>query len=425
LKKLSRKWYLDYKDLERFIEELKRTGVTPAEAAASECYDYGLVNAYAEYEDERQAAGWMDFGSMVAEAITLLEDPAFRKKWQYEYVLVDEAQDTDDQQFRMLQLLSEKHGNVLVVGDANQCIYGFRGAVPENLARFQKWFPGGKYFYLGRNHRSTRAIVRFIRENAPKDTPKELLDKMLAARDVEGKPIELKMYWNENDEAESAIALANQNPTASIILARTNAWLGLLQAFCDANNVRYHLLGQEDFWKRNEILKAGALLRSFLHLDLPRAMDAVIGQLRRNYEVDDRTNQDNWAVENILRLADISKKHSSAREFANYLNRMAHRRNIVQGITLGTVHAAKGGEWKNVFIVGVRADLMPHKKAENLLEEERIWFVAISRAIDELRISWTGTPSPYLRRYLSADILAQLQKQAESVEKIQKQHSLF
>src|ERR1700679_3165454 len=104
-------------------------------------------------------------------------------------MIVDEAQDTDDLQWRMMQLMTCKHGNITVVGDPNQAIYGFRGAKPENITNFQQWFPKGRTLYLGRNYRSTRRIVQFIRENAPRDTPKELLTRMVAARNVEGAPI--------------------------------------------------------------------------------------------------------------------------------------------------------------------------------------------------------------------------------------------
>jgi len=205
--KLCKKWKLDYKEFDSFIEQMRRTAVTPIQGIACGEHDYGKVSAYAEYERERAAGGWMDFTSMLCDAISLLENnPQARARQQVRYLVVDESQDTDSVQFRLAQLLTEKHGNVTFVGDKNQCIYSFRGATPENIDRdFHKWFPNGKRLFLGRNYRSTETITNFVRENAPEDTPKELLDRMQAVRNVKGAPIGLKMYWTDDAEAECAL----------------------------------------------------------------------------------------------------------------------------------------------------------------------------------------------------------------------------
>ena len=92
-----------------------------------------------------------------------------------------------------------------------------------------------------------------------------------------------------------------------------------------------------------------------------------------------------------------------------------HRRNDPKGVSISTVHQAKGGEWKNVFVIGANAKGFPHVKGDPK-EERRIYFVAISRAIDMLRISFSGTPSPYLRRYLPDTILDKLREKAEEVD---------
>jgi len=103
---------------------------------------------------------------------------------------------------------------------------------------------------------------------------------------------------------------------------------------------------------------------------------------------------------------------------------MMHRRNDPKGVSISTVHQAKGGEWKNVFIVGANAKGFPHAKGDPL-EEKRIYFVAISRAVDYLRISFAGTPSPYLRKYLSDEILDALREKAKEIDRLQTQHKLF
>jgi superfamily I DNA/RNA helicase len=422
--KLVRKWGLDYKELDHFIAQMRRANISPTECIESGEYEYGMASAYVMYENERRAGGWMDFDSMLADAVQLLEKPSVRARWQPKYLIVDEAQDTDDCQWRMMQLMAEKHGNITVVGDPNQAIYGFRGAKPENITNFDQWFPSGRKYYLGKNYRSTQTIVRFVRENAPEDTPKELLDRMTAAREEKGAPIGLKMYWSDDAEAESALALAQNDPLNSIILARTNRMVGLLERLCNQYNVRYHLMGKTGFWKQNEIHKAVDAMKSYPTLSAAQACGLVLPALESKYAVEDRTERDNDALENLKTLQIIGKDFNSARDFVIYANKMMHRRNDPKGVSISTVHQAKGGEWKNVFVIGASAKGFPHPKGD-MMEEKRIYFVAISRAIDYLRISFSGSPSPYLRKYLPEEILDKLRDHAEEVDKLQSQHKLF
>ena len=327
-------------------------------------------------------------------------------------------------QWRMMQLMCEKHGNITVVGDPNQAIYGFRGAKPENITNFAQWFPNGKNFYLGRNYRSTQTITKFVRENAPEDTPKELLDRMVSARAEVGAPVGLKMYWTDDAEAESALKLAQADPLNSIVLARTNRMVGLLERVCNRYSVRYHLLGKTGFWKQNEVRKAVDALKVYPTSTTEAAFGFVLPALQARYAVDDRTERDNDALENLQVLRLIGKDYKMCKEFAVYANKMMHRRNDPRGVSISTIHQAKGLEYKHVYLIGANAKMIPHPKGDPL-EEKRIWFVAISRAVDHLRISFAGTPSPYLRRYLTEEILDKLREKADEVEHLQEQTKLF
>jgi superfamily I DNA/RNA helicase len=370
------------------------------------------------------ADGLITGNSMLADAVQLLEKPDVRARWQPKFLVVDEAQDTDDCQWRMMQLMAAQHNNITVVGDPNQAIYGFRGAKPENITNFNQWFPGGRKYYLGKNYRSTQTIVKFVRENAPEDTPKELLDRMVAARAEKGAPIGLKMYWTDDAEAESALALAKKDPLNSIILARTNRMVGLLERLCNRHKVRYHLMGKTGFWKQNEIRKAIEAMKDYPNLSTEAAFNLALPDLEAKYAVADRTERDNDALDNLKVIRLIGKDFRTAREFTIYGNKMMHRRNDPKGVTISTVHQSKGGEWKNVFIIGANAKGFPHTKGDPK-EEKRIYFVAISRAIDNLRISFSGTPSPYLRKYLTDEVLDKLREHAEEVDHLQEQHKLF
>ena len=424
MSRLTRKWGLDYKELDTFISRMRRSYITPQDAAETGEYGYGHCAAYAEYEKERNEGGWIDFDSMLCDAVKYLEVPQNRARWQFQYLIVDEAQDTDDLQWRMMQLLSEEHGNITVVGDPNQAIYGFRGAMPENITKFEKWFPKGRYYYLGRNYRSTQTIVNFVRRHVPRNCPKELRDQMLAARNTVGVPISLKMYWSEDDEAESAIKLAQADPLNTIIISRTNRFVGMLERICNRHKIRYHLLGKTGFWKQTEIRKAVDQLKKFESRSISMAMGFVMPHLKSRYAVDDRTERDNDALENLQTLEIIAEDFSGTAEFCTYANKMMHRRNDPKGVSISTVHQAKGGEWKNVFIIGAKQGCMPHKNGD-ILEEERIFFVAISRAIDRLRISFAGTPSQFLDRDLTEEIKDKLREKAAEVDKFECQDMLF
>ena len=422
--KLVGKRGVDYKELDGFIAKMRRANISPEEAIETED-NYGMACAYAEYERTRRQEGWMDFDSMLRDAVNLLDgNMQARARWQPRYLIVDEAQDTDDVQWRLMQLMSEKHGNITVVGDPNQAIYGFRGARPDNITNFQQWFPTGRKFYLGRNYRSTETIVNFVRENAPADTPKELLDRMRASRGDRGSPIGLRMYWSDESEAESALTLSQKDPLNSVILARTNRTVGLLERLCNRYNVKYHLLGKSGFWKQNEIRRAIDALKDYPTMSAEAALNLVLPSLESKYAVDDRTDKDNDALENLKVLRLIGKDFRTAKEFCTYANKMMHRRNDPKGVSISTVHQAKGGEWKNVFVIGVSAKGFPNPKGDPQ-EERRIYYVAISRAIDRLCISFSGTPSPYLRRYLTEEILDKLREKAEEVERLETQTKLF
>jgi superfamily I DNA/RNA helicase len=424
--KLIRKWHVDYKELDAFIARMRREYITPEDA--KELESYGMARAYGEYEKERAKDGWMDFDSMLCDAVVLLEkNLQLRARWQVKYLIVDEAQDTDDLQWRMMQLLTEEHGNITVVGDANQCIYGFRGAKPENIgANFGNWFPNFKSFFLGKNYRSTRNIVRFVRENAPKNTPPELLERMVAARDVDGALVALKMYHNEDDEAESALKLAQADPTNSVILARTNRTVGVLERLCWEHSLRYTLAGKTGFFKRNEVRKAVEALKPYGHLKPDAAFKAVLPNLLSKYEVADRTDADNEAVRNLTSLQTMAtSKFARTSEFILWATKAMHHRNDAKGVTISTIHQSKGGEWDNVYLINCRDGMMPHKNAESTTEEHRLFFVAISRPKNMLRISFAGTPSLFLRRYINDDMLETLLSRAGEVDKLVEQQKLF
>lgn len=436
-----------FEEVRAFISKWKRQRILPRAVEEHEEADELFIRAYEKYEKLLHDGGMLDFDDMIARAVDILEaNDEVRKRWQFKWVMCDEAQDTDNLQFGLLQLLSESHGNVFVVGDFCQALYAFRGAHPDNLINFSNWFPGAKTIILPENYRSTPEIVDFSKKNAP--LKNELTENIRTANRSSNLPIEFRMFSGPTEEAESTLAQANNDPGNSAILARTNQQLGIYETLCLAHNVKFHLLGRSGLWNKAEVktlvnlaayCMAGPqpekyseqLLHPYCrHIraqPAEQALKLIISHARLEelYSNEDYDENENFAVSNIRTVADIAKRFRTLGEFLNHARKAAHAsRKTKNAVTLSTVHQAKGLEWQNVFVVGVQERKMPHERGD-LEEEKRIFYVAISRAAKRLRLSFAGTPSTFLSAYLTPEIRQQLHQNAQTVEKINRQTELF
>lgn len=434
----------DFDAARNYISRHKRARISPKQAL-DDCGPWKNPNfalTYQTYSRLLREAAILDFDDMILNAVELLEIPEVQERWQFKWVLCDEGQDTDDLQFSLLQSVSAQHGNIFCVGDFCQALYGFRGANPKNLLRFDTWFPGAKTLYLPTNYRSTQRIVSFCRSNAP--IQNDLTDQM-RTDNPEGAAVEFRMYDCSNDEAENVLAAAESDPGRSAILARTNSQLGLFESLCTERSVKFYNLGKTGFWHQTEV-KQVVHLADFLlsphgpkgyshELVLPlratirsmsgsAAVYSIIDRanLESLYSSDDYTEDDNFAVLNLRSLVRIAERFRSLKEFLTHAHKASHAsRKSKTAITLGTIHAAKGLEWDNVFVVGVQVDILPHKKGD-LEEEKRIFYVAMSRAAKRLQITWAGTPSEFVVPHLTPEIKTKLRSNQQRLEK---QESLF
>lgn len=415
LAKLSRKWHVDFRDLVKFISSMKHRATSPSDSQFHG--SIRLAKAYNEYEQERNRAGWIDFEDMLMDAIKLLSDPCVRARYQFKFIMIDEAQDSDVCNWKIAELVSEKHGNILAVGDVKQAMYGFRDAVvhfDEYMAR--RWQT--KVLHLSTNYRSTSPLIRYMNTHYPLYGP-----PMIAARTSDGPIPEYKKFASDFDEAEEALAIASKNPENTAILARTNRLLAPLESTALEHGLKYHLLGRSGFWVQREIRKVIEKLSPFGGMPIETALNIVLPEIHKHYEVEDATAEDNSAIENLKALREIAaRKPQPTSEFISYANRCANVKKK-GGITLSTVHQAKGREWGTVIVIGTAEGQLPHAKG-SFDEEKRIFFVAISRAKDRLRITWCGRHSQFLNPDLSKETLDKLMEECYSFERIQKQLSL-
>ena len=402
-----------YHTLADRIAEWKAENVSVQEALDQEFnsgigYFYAL--AYRDYEKKCREQGWLDFDSLMKETVNLLEvNDEVRNRNKRKYIAVDECQDTDITQFRLLQLLYG--GNIFVVGDENQLIYEWRSAQSGNLSNFSRTFPGAKTLYLGSNYRSTRCLVEFFKSILPVDNG--LASHMVSMRH-EGEPPRFIRYWSEDEEANEVLNEITDRDIVddSAILARTNRQLQLIQRRAMSRNIKAEILGKKNVWQENEVKHLIDLTKERI-MD-PRPAAVVMQSLIREHNLVYRyTNtkgnpMDKDPIENlndICRMAGRKSKETgqplTVLQFLEWLRKITYMRATKKEpiLTLSTVHQAKGREWNHVFIVGCNQGIMPHRDGD-LTEEARIFFVGCSRAADELQISFFNNRSQFLNQFV-------------------------
>jgi DNA helicase II / ATP-dependent DNA helicase PcrA len=388
-----------FRTLQGKISEWKRGSVEPEQAIRESVgSEYYFALAYEEYERKCRERGWLDFDSLMREAVKLLEtNNEVRARNIKKYISVDECQDTDITQFRLLQLLFG--GNILVVGDENQLIYEWRSAQPGNLSNFSRVFPGARTLYLGRNYRSTRRLVQFFKDILPTDNG--IASHMDTDNEQGVEPVLIK-YPDSDIEIRRVLDDAIKDSENSVIIARTNRQLFDVQRIATSKGIKYKNLGKKDYWEQNEVK---ALLNLAKDVSQHQSAATALRDIIRDHNLygryrstGDLMNSDPIEnLNNVVKLA--AQKGTNVAEFLNYIRKLTYGRKSrkEKDLMLATVHQAKGREWKNVFLIGADQGMMPHINGE-LPEEKRIFFVACSRAAENLQISWSGNRSMFLEQ---------------------------
>src|SRR5438034_4791932 len=253
------------------ISHAKNRLISPDEYAnqVQSFYDQTVADVYQLYQRRLFASNAVDFDDLLMLTVDVLERfPDVREKWQkaFRYILVDEYQDTNHAQYRLLQLLSEKHQNLMAVGDPDQSIYSFRSADINNILHFERDFPGTRTVALEQNYRSTNlileaanAVITNNRERKPKELWSELGD---------GEPVRVLEVEDEHAEARFVAAgiagLVEQGFSGDevAIFYRTNAQSRVLEDVLVRQGVAYQVIGGPRFYERAEIKDAIAYLQA-------------------------------------------------------------------------------------------------------------------------------------------------------------------
>jgi DNA helicase-2/ATP-dependent DNA helicase PcrA len=253
------------------ISAAKNQLVTPAEYAerVASFYDQTVAEVYDLYQRRLFASNAVDFDDLLMLTVQVLERfPEARERWQkaFRYILVDEYQDTNHAQYRLLQLLAEKHRNVCAVGDPDQSIYAFRGADIRNILEFERDFGETRTVALEQNYRSTNSILQAA--NSLIEHNRERKPKNLWSELGEGEPVRVLEVEDEHAEARFVAAeialLVEQGWSSSEIAVfyRTNAQSRVLEDVLVRQGVAYQVIGGPRFYERAEVKDVMAYLQA-------------------------------------------------------------------------------------------------------------------------------------------------------------------
>ena len=251
------------------ISNAKNQLVGPDEylARVASFYDQTVAEVYGLYQRKLFASNAVDFDDLLMLTVEVLDRfPEARERWQqaFRYVLVDEYQDTNHAQYRLLRLLAAGHGNVFAVGDPDQSIYAFRGADIRNILEFERDFAGTRVIALEQNYRSTNAILEAA--NAVIENNRERKPKRLFSELGRGEPVQVVEVEDEHAEARFVAAeiarLVTDGWSASelAVFYRTNAQSRVLEDVLVRQDVPYQVIGGPRFYERAEIKDAVAYL---------------------------------------------------------------------------------------------------------------------------------------------------------------------
>lgn len=442
-----------------------------------------LREIYKRYQNRCQQAGAMDFDDLLLQTNILFRDhPQVLEKYRsfFQFVLVDEYQDTNFAQHLIVQRLCEQHRRICVVGDDAQSIYSFRGANIDNILQFKNQYPGCRIFKLERNYRSTQNIVNAANSLIHKN--KEQIHKNVYSEKEEGSKVRISASYSDYEEGYAVASAINElrlrkdyDYADFAILYRTNAQSRILEEALRKRSIPYKIYGGLSFYQRkeikdiisylrlivnphdeeafkrvinypsrgigdttvNKVIKAATennvslwtVLNAPIDYDLPinsgtakkltdfREMierfieqntrlsaeemaaivvkeSGIVSSLFQDRSVEGISKQENLQelLKGIAEFCELRREEGveqvSLADFLSEVSLLTDQDNDkdeqANKVTMMTVHAAKGLEFKNVFVVGLEEELFPSSMSKDnpraVEEERRLFYVAITRA---------------------------------------------
>ncbi|MCI2847895.1 DNA helicase PcrA [Staphylococcus hominis] len=468
------------------ISNLKNELKTPEDAMkeANDFHSQMVATVYSGYQRQLSRNEALDFDDLIMKTIRLFErvpDTLEYYQNKFQYIHVDEYQDTNKAQYTLVKLLASKFKNLCVVGDSDQSIYGWRGADIQNILSFEEDYPEAKTIFLEQNYRSTKTILTAANEVIKHNTERK--PKGLWTANNGGEKIKYYEAMTERDEAEYVVReiikhrKSGKDYNDMAILYRTNAQSRVLEETFMKSNIPYTMVGGQKFYDRKEIKDLLSYLRIVANsnddislqriINVPKrgigpssvdkiqryALDNNISMFDALGEVDfiglskkvtqeciqfyemvqnlikeqefleiseiveeileksgyrqmlerEQTIESRSRLENIDEFMSVPKDYEKdtpleEQSLINFLTDLSlvadiDEAQIDSGVTLMTMHSAKGLEFPIVFLMGMEESLFPHIRAiksdddHEMEEERRICYVAITRAEEVLYIT--------------------------------------
>jgi len=373
-----------------------------------------LIAAYEEAKNARRTIDFEDVLVMLAGVIRDRRDVAEEVRAQYRYFVVDEYQDVSPAQQLLLDEWLGGRQELCVVGDPSQTIYSFTGATPHHLLTFTQKHPGARVVRLVRDYRSTPQVVDLANRVLAAKGRRRGSELELVAQRPAGPPVGFTAYDDDEAEASGIAArigrlIASGTPASEIaVLYRTNAQSEAFeQALADAG-IGYLVRGGDRFFARKEVRDALVLLRgaarSMADVPVTEAARDVLGSAGWSPAPPAARGavRERWdSLQAIVALADDVGREPGA-TLATLVAELderaaAQHAPAVDGVTLASLHAAKGLEWDAVFLAGLSEGLMPISLAETeaaVAEERRLLYVGVTRAREHLELSFARARNP-------------------------------
>ncbi|TLX16911.1 ATP-dependent helicase [Rhizobium sp. MHM7A] len=437
--KLGIDWDQDDGDLSDIIGRWKDSLVTPDEADAEATRKANSVLRkaaahYAHYEEALERLGHLDFSDLLVRATEIIEKSEKVKSFIRErmpHFLVDEFQDVNRTQVQFLFAVTSVGSNLWAVADDDQAIYGWRGGKVEYTVNFRKYFPNAKQYFLMTNYRCDPAVIATANTIIANNKVRVAKNLKPGRQHKQNNIVRVRSFATDREEAEWLARVLKRmmdegaNPREIGVLFRTASVTAQLQQAMEKHNVPFALSGTASFWELPEVQamtdllvaiergdpsKAGRFkgardlvetMKGSSPIETAMAVARVIGDNPIQGLASER--QATW-IDTCYALADIMKEYETAEAFKAHVVEMSARATAENaGISVTTIHSSKGLEWRQVFVIGCEASMMPHHRAEDIEEERRLFYVAITRtkgAVDlstaRTRFGRAQTPSPFL-----------------------------
>jgi DNA helicase-2/ATP-dependent DNA helicase PcrA len=361
-----------------------------------------LQQAYEDAKVKAQRVDWEDVLVLTLGMLRAEPRALAHVQQQYRFFTVDEYQDISPLQHALLDTWLGNHSDLCVVGDPNQTIYSFTGATSEFLQNFGSRYPDANVIQLTRNYRSTQQIVSFANRLTTEST---IVEPLRSEGEIGLAPRMLSFATVSDECAALASAIRTKldqgvKPSDIAVLYRVNGQSEAIEHALTQAGIDYQVRGGERFFNRPEIQTAIRAVRAEAVSPSEKPLYQVVSDICRSlgWQTQQPTEKgsarEKWeSLNSFLAITDELAEGSTVSDFAKELDERQRSQHepVKAAVTLSTMHAAKGLEWDLVFVVGLTEGYLPITYANTdseIREEQRLLYVALTRARVELTLSW-------------------------------------